>query len=94
MPRTASSSVVSKAVGQEIAKARHTRGLTQAELGERLDTSGAYVAKVETGRANLTLGQLAAFADALNAGLDVQLLLIERQRVKLRDPRMTIQADG
>jgi transcriptional regulator with XRE-family HTH domain len=94
MPRTASSSVVSKAVGQEIAKARRARGLTQAELGERLDTSGAYVAKVETGRANLTLGQLAAFADALNAGLDVQLPLIERQRVKLRDPHLTLQADG
>jgi transcriptional regulator with XRE-family HTH domain len=94
MPRTASSSVVSKAVGQEIAKARHARGLTQTELGERLDTSGAYIAKVETGRANLTLGQLAAFADALNAGLDVQLPLIERQRVKLRDPHLTLQADG
>jgi transcriptional regulator with XRE-family HTH domain len=93
MPRTASSSIVSKAVGQEIAKSRRARGLTQAELGERLDTSGAYVANVETGRANLTLGQLAAFADALNAGLVVQLPLIERQRVKLRDPHLTLQAD-
>ncbi len=94
MPRTASSSIVSKAVGQEIAKARRARGLTQTELGERLATSGAYVAKVETGRANMTLGQLAAFADALSAGLVVQLPLIERQRVKLRDPRAMLQADG
>ncbi|MGH9298030.1 MAG: helix-turn-helix domain-containing protein [Acidimicrobiales bacterium] len=92
MPRTASSSVVSKAVGQEIAKTRRARGLTQAELGERLDTSAAYVAKVETGRTNLTLGQLAAFADALNTDLDVRLPLIERRRVKLRDPRSTIRA--
>jgi transcriptional regulator with XRE-family HTH domain len=76
---------VSKAVGEEIAKARRARGFTQTELGERLDTSGAYVAKVETGRANLTIGQLAAFADALNAGLVVQFPLIERRRVKLRD---------
>jgi transcriptional regulator with XRE-family HTH domain len=83
--------VVSKAVGEQIAAARRARGLTQAELGDRLGASGAYVAKVETGRANLTLGQLAAFADALNAGLDVRLPLIERRRVKLRDPRMTTQ---
>lgn len=79
--------MLSKAVGLEIAQARQSRGLTQAELGERLETSGAYVAKVETGRANLTLGQLAAFADALNAGLEVRLPLVERRRVKLRDPR-------
>ncbi|HEV8686386.1 MAG TPA: helix-turn-helix transcriptional regulator [Gaiellaceae bacterium] len=83
--------MVSKAVGEQIAAARRARGLTQAELGDRLGASGAYVAKVETGRANLTLGQLAAFADALNAGLDVRLPLIERRRVKLRDPRMTTQ---
>jgi transcriptional regulator with XRE-family HTH domain len=92
MPRTASSSVVSKAVGEEIAKARRARGFTQTQLGERLNTSGAYVAKVETGRANLTIGQLAAFADALNAGLVVQLPLIERRRVKLRDPHLTFRA--
>lgn len=94
MPRTASSSVVSKAVGEEIAKARRARGFTQTELGKRLDTSGAYVAKVETGRANLTIGQLAAFADALNTGLVVQMPLIERRRVKLRDPHVTLRVDG
>ena len=91
MPRTASSSVVSKAVGQQIAETRRARRLTQAELGERMETSGAYIAKVETGRANLTLGQLAAFADALGAGLDVQLPLIERRQIRLRDPRLTAQ---
>jgi transcriptional regulator with XRE-family HTH domain len=88
VPRTANSSVVSKAVGQQIAETRRARGLTQAELGKRLDTSGAYIAKVETGRANLTLGQLAAFADALDAGLDVRLPLIERRQVTLRDPHL------
>lgn len=91
MPRTATSSVLSKAVGQEIAQTRRARGLTQSELGERLQTSGAYVAKVETGRANLTLGQLAAFADALSAGLDIRLPLVERRRVQLRDPRLVGQ---
>lgn len=94
MPRTASSSVVSQAVGHEIAKARRARGLTQTKLGELLETSGAYVAKVETGRANLTIGQLAAFADALNAGLEVRLPLIDRRRVKLRDPRSLSRASG
>ena len=53
-----------------------------------LTVDGDLTLKVETGRANLTLGQLAAFADALNAGLDVQLPLIERQHVKLRDPHL------
>ena len=80
MPRTASSSVVSKAVGQQIAETRRARGITQAALGARLSASGPYVAKVESGRANLTLGQLAAFADALGAGLDVRMPLIERRR--------------
>jgi transcriptional regulator with XRE-family HTH domain len=78
---------MAKAVGQEIAQARRARGLTQAELGKRLATSGAYVAKVETGRANVTLGQLAGFADALNAGLDVRFPLVERREVRLRDSR-------
>jgi transcriptional regulator with XRE-family HTH domain len=87
VPRTATSSILSKAVGQEIAEARRARGLTQAELGARLDASGAYVAKVETGRANVTIGQLAAFADALGAGLEVRLPLFERRRVRLRDRR-------
>lgn len=83
--------MLSKAVGQEIKQARHARGLTQAEIGERLGASGAYVAKVETGRANLTLGQLAAFADALEAGLEIRLPLVERKRVQLRDPRLVDQ---
>lgn len=81
-----SSSIVSRIVGQQIAETRRVRGLTQAELGARLGASGPYVAKVESGRANLTLGQLASFADALDAGLDVRLPLIERRQVKLRDP--------
>jgi HTH-type transcriptional regulator, cell division transcriptional repressor len=88
MPRTATSSVMAKAVGSEIAQARRARGLTQAALGARLGASGAYVAKVETGRANPTLGQLAAFADALDAGLEVRLPLLERRHVRLRDPRL------
>ncbi len=88
MPKTASSSIVSKAVGQQIAETRRARGITQAELGVRLDVSGAYVAKVETGRANLTIGQLAAFADALDAGLDIRMPLIERRQVNLREPAL------
>jgi transcriptional regulator with XRE-family HTH domain len=91
VPRTSTSEVLSKAVGEEIAHARHVAGLTQVGLGQRMGTSGAYVAKVETGRANLTLGQLAVFANALGTGLEIHFPAIERETVKLRDPALLAQ---
>ncbi|MGH2955205.1 MAG: helix-turn-helix domain-containing protein [Solirubrobacterales bacterium] len=64
-------------MGDEIRRARKSAGLTQAEVAERLSLTVPYVSNVEAGRANLTLGQLARFADALGTDLEVRLHPIE-----------------
>ena len=71
MPRTTRSDPTAKLVGQAIRQARHDARLTQAQLARRLQTTTPYVTNVEAGRTNLTVGQLASIADALNAILDV-----------------------
>lgn len=71
MPQTTRSSIYSKRVGQSIRAARQSAGLTQAEVARRMGVSAPYVVAVEGGRANLTVGQLAAFAEAMQRGLDV-----------------------
>ena len=71
MPRTSYSAVYSKWLGGRIREARSAVGITQAELARRLEVSGAYIAAVEAGRENLTIGQLAAIAEALKVVLDI-----------------------
>jgi transcriptional regulator with XRE-family HTH domain len=77
MPRTQTSDLAARLVGDEIRRARKAAGLTQAEVAERLSLTVPYVSNVEAGRANLTLGQLARFADALGTDLQVRLQPIE-----------------
>jgi transcriptional regulator with XRE-family HTH domain len=43
--------------------------VTQAELARRLGVTAPYVSALETGRENLTIGQLWAVADALRVEL-------------------------
>jgi transcriptional regulator with XRE-family HTH domain len=81
VPRTKTSTVYSKLVGREIRESRLTAKLTQAALARRLDVSASYIANVEAGRANLTVGQLSAIAAALGAALMIKLPLIERELV-------------
>ncbi|MGO9958375.1 MAG: helix-turn-helix domain-containing protein [Solirubrobacteraceae bacterium] len=71
MPRTATSDIASLVVGRAIRAARRGVGMTQAELAAQLGTSAAYVSGVETGRANPTVGQLSAVANALGVELEV-----------------------
>lgn len=71
MPRTSRSSIYAKRVGDSIKAARQAAGLTQADVAGRMGVSPPYVVAVEAGRANLTVGQLAAFAEAMQLGLDV-----------------------
>jgi transcriptional regulator with XRE-family HTH domain len=73
MPRTATSEVAAKIVGRNIRAARTEVGITQAELAARMSVNPSYVANVEAGRANLTVGQLANIAQALGTGLDIRL---------------------
>jgi transcriptional regulator with XRE-family HTH domain len=71
MPRTAVSEIHAKAVGREIKATRNELRLTQAQVAERLGASASYVAAVEAGRHNLTLGQLANIANAMRLGVRV-----------------------
>ena len=65
------SDATSARVGLEVRRARLEDGLTQAELARRMGVKAPYVAGVESGTRNLTLGQLANIADALERGLDI-----------------------
>jgi transcriptional regulator with XRE-family HTH domain len=86
MPRTTRSDPTAKLVGQAIRQARHDASLTQAQLAQRLETTTPYVTNVEAGRTNLTVGQLASIADALNAILDVNLRVVHEKRLVIQRP--------
>lgn len=85
MPRTATSKVAAQQAGDAIRVARREAGLTQAQLGERLGSSGSYVANVEAGRENLTVGQIANIAAALGTGFDLSFPRPRRERVVVPD---------
>lgn len=71
MPRTHTSDATSARLGIEIRRTRVEQGLTQAEFARRMGVKPPYVASLEAGKRNVTLGQLANIADALDRGLDV-----------------------
>ena len=85
MPQTRASQIASRQVGEAIRAARNAAGLTQAQLGDRLRCSGSYIANVEAGRENLTVGQLANFAAAMGAGLELSFPRPERETVRVPD---------
>jgi transcriptional regulator with XRE-family HTH domain len=76
VPRTRRSAVHAQVVGQRIRAARDEVGLTQLQLAQRMDVSQPVIAALEAGRGNPTIGQLAAIADALQVGLDVEFPLL------------------
>jgi transcriptional regulator with XRE-family HTH domain len=83
VPRTHTSDVTSARLGIEIRRARVDQGLTQAELARRMGVKPPYVAALEAGKRNVTLGQLANIADALERGLDITFPVVageSRQR--------------
>lgn len=83
MPVTATSEITAKAVGEEIRRARRELALTQREFAQRLGTSQAYIANVEAGRENLTLGKLAHLATTLGATLNIRLDVVPRAHVEI-----------
>jgi transcriptional regulator with XRE-family HTH domain len=76
MPRTRRSAVHAQLVGARIRAAREEVGLTQLQLADRMDVSQPVIAALEGGRGNPTVGQLAAVADALRVGFDVDFPLL------------------
>ena len=89
MPRTRSSDLAARIVGEEVRRARKAAGLTQGEIAERLELTTPYVSNVEAGRLNLTIGQLARFADALGCDLQLRLAPIE-----IPLPTVALPSDG
>lgn len=67
-------------------------GISQAELARRMGVKAPYVAGLEAGTRNLTLGQLANIADALQRGLDITFPSVpaefrQRGAADIADPR-------
>lgn len=83
MPRTAVSEVHAKVVGREIKDARQALGITQANVAARLGVSASYIAAIEAGRRNLTLGQLANIANAMRLGIDISFIHPDGTSVRL-----------
>lgn len=77
------SDATSARVGLEMRRARIEQGLSQAELARRMGVKAPYVAGLEAGTRNLTLGQLANIADALGRGLDITFPAV---LAEFRDP--------
>lgn len=61
-----------KTLGNNIAKFRHQKNLSQEQLAELVDLSREYITRVERGQKNISLKKLFAIADAL--GVDFCLL--------------------
>jgi transcriptional regulator with XRE-family HTH domain len=76
VPRTRRSAVHAQLVGQRMRSAREEVGITQLQLADRMGVSQPVIAALESGRGNPTVGQLAAVADALQVGLDVDFPLL------------------
>jgi transcriptional regulator with XRE-family HTH domain len=74
---------MSKIVGEQIRASRLAVGLTQAEVARRLSVSPPYVANVEAGRTNLTLGQMTNIAAAMGVGLEIRFPSVERDLLTL-----------
>ncbi len=54
-----------KLLGENIAKFRHKKQLSQEKLAEIVDLSREYITRVERGQKNISLKKLFAIADAL-----------------------------
>ncbi len=86
MPRTSVSEIHAKVVGRELRGTRRALGLTQAEVARRLGASPSYVAAIEAGRHNLTLGQIANIANAMRLGVSVSFIRPDGTRVFSEQP--------
>jgi len=73
---------VIQGVGRRIAELRLALGLTQDQLGERLDMDTNNLQRIETGRQNLTIRTLVRVANVLD--VPVRALFDEPESRKVR----------
>ncbi|RTY78652.1 helix-turn-helix domain-containing protein [Pseudomonas veronii] len=63
-------------IGRQLAKYRRARGLTQEQVGERLDIGAEAVSRFERGVVELTVNKLLQLADMYGCPADELLLAI------------------
>lgn len=64
-------------IAEAITYLRHTRGLSQAELAEKSGTKQPEIARIESGRGNMTMSKMVKLAEALDATILVSLEPVE-----------------
>ncbi len=69
---------VLKQIGKNIQKIRMERGYTQETFSELMGVSWSYVAKIESGILNLSLGKITELANYLNVDIN-EILEIKSQ---------------
>ena len=57
-------------LGKKIKEERIKLGLTQEELGEKIDSTGAYVGQIERGERNASMNKIIIIAEKLNVSID------------------------
>ena len=57
-------------LGKKIKEERIKMGLTQEELGEKIDSTGAYVGQIERGERNASVAKIMLIAEKLNTSMD------------------------
>ena len=65
-----------KKFGLNVKFARMKKGYTQEKLAELMDIHWTYIAKIETGKINMSLGKILELAKILNVDIN-KLLFIE-----------------
>lgn len=68
---------VLKRIGKNIQNARKQKGLTQETFSELMNVLWGYVAKIEAGILNLSIGKIAEFSNYLNVDIN-ELLKIKQ----------------
>ena len=57
-------------LGKKIREERIEKGYTQEELGEKIDSTGAYIGQIERGERSASMSKIVLIAQALNVSLD------------------------
>jgi len=76
MKKSLSKDELLKKFGLNVKIARLKKGLTQEQLAELMNIHLTYIARIETGKINMSLGKILELADTLNIDIN-KLLFIE-----------------
>ena len=57
-------------LGRKIKEERIRLGYTQEELGEKIDSTGAYIGQIERGERNASMAKIVLIAEALSISID------------------------